>query len=308
MSNAGAQEIRFRCAIAAVGSEDNFQVYTQDTNGRIRETRFHDGQWSGGSQHDVVAQAILGSPIAAVCRTSDTVNLFFIGEDRVVREVYRDNHGRWHEGSLNRHQIKMAPYSMMAACCHRGKDTTHLRVYVQMQDNTIQELGQDDEKHGWSKMTNLGRALPGSGLACVSPRSSDSHDSAMKIRVYHQKDDLSLREKLYDGRQWKDGEFSVSQAPPRTDLAATVFHNDRIRVYFVHEDNQVMEMACDDDKWQRGGFRQQCVPGSQVAALAFSRREVQLRIFFQSGKHVTGVTEWKYEREWKQGKEALPPA
>ncbi|PYH48636.1 fucose-specific lectin FleA, partial [Aspergillus saccharolyticus JOP 1030-1] len=288
-------------AIAAVGTEESFLVYTQDTAGRIRETRCQNGQWSGGSEQDVVANAILGSPIAAIMPNSDTVNLFFIGEDTEVKEVQRDSDGRWHEGSLNRNQVKVAPYSMLSVCSHRRQQNTHIRVYVQMQDNSIQELGQDDEQRGWSKMTNLGRALPGTGLASyIKHRPSN--------RVYHQSEDLSLKEKLYDGRQWKEGEFTVSKAPPRTDLAATVFSNDHIRVYFVHEDNHVLEMAYDRGKWQRGGFREQCVPGSQVAAFAPPRQEVQLRVYFQSGKHVTAVSEWVYDRQWKLGKEALPPA
>ncbi|RAL09113.1 fucose-specific lectin FleA [Aspergillus homomorphus CBS 101889] len=321
MSTSGAQQIRFRCAIAVVGSEDNFQVFTQDTFGRIRETRCRDGKWSGGTEHDLVRQGILGSPIAAIScpreggsdvsssedTTSTQVHLYYIGENNVVKEVIRDKDGKWHEGNLNRQEIKVAPYSMMAACCHRGRDRTHCRLYVQMPDNNIQEFGCDDERSGWSQMTKLGRALPGTGLACLS-HSSESHNNSMSIRVFHQSEDLSLKEKFYDGRNWREGDFSISKALPRTDLAATALDNDSFRVYFIHENNHVVEMVHEGRKWQRGDFHQQCVPGSQIAALASNGKDRKIRLYFQSGKHVTAVTEWMYHREWKETKEALPPA
>jgi hypothetical protein len=68
------------------------------------------------------------------------MHVFYIGEGNVVRQVYRDSKGKWCEGDLDRENIVVAPYAMMCACFVEGSNRS-MRVYVQMQDNSIQEFG-----------------------------------------------------------------------------------------------------------------------------------------------------------------------
>jgi hypothetical protein len=114
------------------------------------------------------------------------MHVFYIGEGNVVRQVYRDSKGKWCEGDLDRENIRVAPYAMMCACFVEGSNRS-MRVYVQMQDNSIQEFGFEgelsllfrwhgmevngdvlDSRRGWVKMANVCNALPGTGLACVA--------------------------------------------------------------------------------------------------------------------------------------------
>lgn len=69
------------------------------------------------------------------------IHVFFIAEGNMVKEVCRDSNGRWHDGQLCKLAIKVAPYSMLSACLLAREAEYHMRVYVQMMDNTIQEYG-----------------------------------------------------------------------------------------------------------------------------------------------------------------------
>jgi hypothetical protein len=70
------------------------------------------------------------------------MHVFYLGEGNVVKQVYRDSKGKWCEGDLDREKIVVAPYAMMCACFVEGSNRS-MRVYVQMQDNNIQEFGFD---------------------------------------------------------------------------------------------------------------------------------------------------------------------
>ncbi|KAL4881881.1 fucose-specific lectin [Aspergillus karnatakaensis] len=183
MDNVGAQQMRFRCAIAALKQQDKniLNVYCQDINGGIREVTCENGKWSGGTERDVVAHGILGTPIVALCSENNQMtHVFFIGERNLVRHVCRQmgssGQGQWREGDLNHENIEVAPYSMLAACCidesgqGQGQQKQHARLYCQTKDNQIQEYGCEMDNRGqrWSKMAKVCRALPGTGMACTS--------------------------------------------------------------------------------------------------------------------------------------------
>ncbi|KAL3454847.1 fungal fucose-specific lectin [Aspergillus insuetus] len=311
MSHAGAQEIRFRCAIAAINDQDTIRVFSQDTSGKIREATCRNGKWTGGTaDHDVVATGILGTPIAALCREMDEMmHVFYIGEGNVVRQVYRDSKGKWYEGDLNREDIVVAPYAMMCACFVEGSNRS-MRVYVQMQDNNIQEFGFEDSRRGWVKMANVCNALPGTGLACVA-----MPGRAKCIRLFCQNDRMDIVEHCCcDDRTWQRGRLSIERALPRTDLTAVVCGDTETKVYYIDRDNQVKEVYANaSDDWKQGDFNQHCVPGSQVAAVSWGpRNECNIRVYFQSGHQVTAITEWKYRAghgaKWEEGQRGLPPA
>ncbi|KAL2812142.1 fungal fucose-specific lectin [Aspergillus cavernicola] len=306
MSTFGAQQIRFRCAIAAVNFSHNIRIYSQDTSGGIREVACDNGNWSDGSEREVISYGILGSPIAAICK--NMIHIFYIGEGNMVKEICRDAHGRWHEGELNRLKIQVAQYSMLCACPLAGTNN-QMRLYVQMVDNNIQEYGCDNEKGGWSKMASkmagIGRALPGTGMACTSKK-----DREMCIRLFCQDDQMNIIENCCrDGKRWGAGKLSIEKALPRTDLTATSCSESEVRLYYIDRDNRIKEMACSSDRWGHGQFDQPCVSGSQVAAVSWgNERDCNIRVYFQCGQYVTAISEWTYNRKWEEGKTALPPA
>ncbi|KAL2845018.1 fungal fucose-specific lectin [Aspergillus pseudoustus] len=307
MDNVGAEQIRFRCAISAINREDNIRVFSQDTSGGIREATCEKGRWNGGTDDDVIAYGILGTPIAALQKKTDEMtHVFFIGEGNVVREMCRDeNRESWREGEINKMNIRVAPYSMMCACFVEGHNQQGMRLYVQMMDNSIQEFGCDDSRLGWLQMSKIGRALPGTGLACACTPGRD-----MCIRLFCQNEDMDIVEHCSrDGHTFKTGTLHIKKANPRTDLTAIMCGDTETQVYYVDRENRVREMCTTNDKWQQGDFDQPCVPGSQVAAVSWGpRRECHICVYFQGGYQVTAITEWKYHGRWEEGQRGLPPA
>ncbi|KAL3480575.1 fungal fucose-specific lectin [Aspergillus californicus] len=305
MASTRAQQIRFRCAITASNNEDNVQVYSQDTSGGIRESRCQNGKWTGGDEGSIVKHGILGTPIAAVCgERNNMMHVFYVAEGNLARQMHRDPRGRWQDGNLNETNVRVAPYSMMAACHVKNADKP-LRLYVQLPDNSIQEFGSDDSGREWSQLANIGPALPGTGLACAV---TQGHNPS--IRLFCQDENMAITERCCrDGRTWKDGNLSISKAEPRTDLTAVLCGDNEVRVYYADRDNHIRERVANDDNWKEGHFDQSCVPGSQVAAVSWgSRHGCNIRVYFQNGHQVTAISEWKFDGKWEQGQQGLPPA
>ncbi|RDW76332.1 uncharacterized protein DSM5745_06324 [Aspergillus mulundensis] len=338
MSNAGAEQVRFRCAIAAVNSEENIRVYSQDIHGGIREVTCQNGQWSGGSERDIVAHGILGTPLAAVCRNrNEMIHVFYIGDNNVVREVCRESDGKWHHGELDQSQIRVAPYSMLAACStggrgqHGGQGNEHeeIRLFAQMQNNEIQEF-RCDERGRWSKQSNVGRALPGTAMDCtiLQGQGQGGGQNEMSMRLIYQDDNRHIMEaRCHQNKKWQAHNEIVKQALPRTDLTLVTCtdqegkgndNNVELRLYYVDHNNRMKEMVQsnqDQDNWKKGHLDEQCVAGSQVAAVSWGKsNQCNIRVYFQHGRYVTAISEWMFRgsgkgsQKWEQGKEALPPA
>lgn len=136
-----------------------------------------------------------------------------------------------------------------------------------------------------------------------------------RTRLYLQDQDGSLIEKCYDGnRVWYTGGFKVTKAPPRTAIAATNFNANSsgvsIRVYYASGENRLLEKGWDGQGWYDGGLKQDTIPGPQAAVIEWGHgSQLNLRIYFQRGEFVSGVSEWAYSNgQWKQGRIAIPPA
>ncbi|KAL5340252.1 fucose-specific lectin [Aspergillus crustosus] len=344
MDNIGAQQMRFRCAIAAINHEDTdlIHVFCQDNYGGIREVTCQDGKWSGGTEKDVVAHGILGTPVVALCNNVDQlIHVFYIGDRNTVRHVFREQdsnrHGEWREGNLNHENIEVAPYSMMAGCTLRREgsdnDKQEMRVYVQLKDNSIQEYGCEVEKNNrqpggqrWKKMERLGRALPGTGMACTCSGRGKGKETC--IRLFLQDEHNTIVDQCTrDGKSWEFGNMSIKQALPRTDLAATSCGENDTRVFYIDRDNRVREMKMQmqsgmfssSERWTAGEFDHPCVAGSQVAAVSWGGRgggdahakakdDCNIRVYFQAGHEVTAISEWVYRGKWEEGRRSLPPA
>ncbi|KAF7586025.1 hypothetical protein BBP40_009658 [Aspergillus hancockii] len=135
-----------RTGVAAVNSTNHLRFYFQDTHGHIRES-FYEGKCANGTDKNVVADAKLGSPIAATSK------------------------------ELNHYPV--APYSRLLAVFLAGTNALHLRIYAQKSNNTIQEYMWNDlkviqrayEPHpGWYKKLHpiFDKTLPGTAIAATS--------------------------------------------------------------------------------------------------------------------------------------------
>lgn len=53
---------------------------------------------------------------------------------------------------------------------------------------------------------------------------------------------------------------------------------------------------------------QRSIPGTQAAVIAWTEEGTQLRVYFQNGTQVSGVSEWVWSNGWVKGAAAIPPA
>lgn len=102
--------------------------------------------------------------------------------------------------------------------------------------------------------------------------------------------------------------------PPRAALSAVSFNATHssisLRVYYATA-SAILEKAFDaSGSWYDGNFKQDTIPGSDSAVIDWgSGSSLEIRIYFQNGTAVTGVSEWAYTRGgWTKGVNAIPPA
>jgi len=301
------EQIFFRTPIAAVNSTNHLRVYTMDVSGAIRESQY-EGQWTGGQPDNVIARAKIYSPVAATSKELTNIRVYYLSNDNKLQEACYDAGKGWYGGALNHSNFAVAPYSKLAASFLAVGSALQLRVYAQQPDNTIQEYGYDNSSSGWQRMTNLGAALPGSEIASTSYRTSK-----LCIRVYFQSTNHNLIEKCYDSAPWYTGGFSVQSAIPRCPIAATSFNASSngvsLRVYYGTGGDRILEKGYDSSNWYDGGFSVNSIPGSEVAVINWGGGSgINLRVYFQKGTKVTGVTEWMWNGGWSQGAAGIPPA
>ncbi|KAH7382974.1 fucose-specific lectin [Cadophora sp. MPI-SDFR-AT-0126] len=309
MTSGSVEQISFRTAIAAVNSTDHLRVYSQDVQGGIRESNYEDG-WSGGV--NVLSKGKRNSPIAAAFKGLENIRLYFLSSDNKLRELAHDS-DRWYDGALNNSNFALAPYSQIAATALLANVDLTIRIYAQIADNTIQEFGWDNATSGWQKAANLGPALPGTSIAVTSY----GGPSGQSIRLYFQKRDRSITELCHDAQStWYTGSLSIpaSFTTPRASLACTSFNDTKsgvsLRLYYSSPHNRILEKGFDGDAWYDGGFEEPTIPGSKISAISWQNGgEIQIRIYFQKGEHVTAVSEWAWDGAgWTPGVAALPPA
>lgn len=134
--------------------------------------------------------------------------------------------------------------------------------------------------------------------------------------MYFQDVNQILKEKCFDeGRSWYDGSFRVLNSnfvPLRASLACTSYNiaseKIGINVFFVTAKG-LQEMVF-DGKWREGKLDVECILGSEVTATSWGTgKDLQLRVYFQKGEHVSGISEWVFKQDkWEVGKRVLPPA
>jgi len=308
MTTGPVEQILFRSAIAAVNSNDHLRVYSQDVYGNIRESLFESG-WANGTIKNVIAQSKLDSPLAATSKDLQEIRVYYISTGNELREIAYSSGSGWYDGALNAKNFIVAPYSKIAATFLAVGSTLQLRVYVQSVDNSIQEYGYDNGTTGWQKMTNLGAALPGTSIATTSYKTSQ-----LSIRTYFQASSSAVIEKAYDANQgWYNGGLTIPNAIPRTALAVTSFaatnSSISLRLYYGAPNDRILEKGWDSSSWYDGGFNQPSIPGSEVAVITWgSGSGLNLRVYFQNGTDVTGVSEWVWNGGWTAGVAAIPPA
>ncbi|KAJ5986957.1 hypothetical protein N7451_011322 [Penicillium sp. IBT 35674x] len=160
-------------------------------------------------------------------------------------------------------------------------------------------------------MANLGPALPGTAITCTSFKGS-----RLSMRVYFQDVHQILKEKCFDeGRSWYDGSFKVLNpdfVPLRASLACTSYNiaSEKIGIHVFFVTAKGLQEMVFDGKWREGKLDIDCILGSEVAATSWGTgKDLQLRVYFQKGEHVSGISEWVFKQDkWEVGKRVLPPA
>jgi len=297
----GANSINIRTPIAAVNSSSRLRVYFGSVTGEILEA-VYEGKWEGG--HAIATGTKIYSPIAATSAGElNQIRVYYLDNNNRLRERAYDSGRGWYEGALNGHNFQVAPYSQIAAAFLPG--TSSLRVYAQLENNTIQEFGWDG--NGWSRQTNIGAALPGSSIAVTAFRTSQ-----LSIRVYLQDTNLDIFERAFDsGRGWYNGALKFGSTIPRAALAVTSFNASSsgvsLRVYYSASNDRLLEKGWDGSgPWYDGGFSVNSIPASYVASISWD--SVQIRVYYQKEVDVTAVSEEAWVGRWTPGQSALPPA
>jgi len=295
----GANSINIRTPIAAVNYSSRLRVYFGSVSGEILEA-VYEGSWQGGGA--IAKGTKLYSPIAATSTGQlDSIRVYYLDNDNHLRERAYDSGKGWYDGALNAQNYQVAPYSEIAAVFLPGSHS--LRVYAQLSDDSIQEFGWEG---AWSKMTNLGKALPGTSIAATAFKTNQ-----LGIRVYVQDTNLDVYEKAYDAnRGWYNGALRFADPIVRVALAVTNFNATSsgvsLRVYYTASNDRLLEKAWDGNGWYDGGFSVTSIPASYVAAISWD--SVQIRVYFQKGVKVTAVSEQAWVGNWTPGQQALPPA
>ena len=110
----------------------------------------------------------------------------------------------------------------------------------------------------------------------------------------------------------------VHNAPIWTGFTVTSFKHSgspvNLRLYWVNSDGGFW-LWC----WDSSGFRDSrrmtgsVIQGSEIAALCWDGSPPEIRVYYQGGTKVSGITEWVYGavahvNVGKTGKDPLPPA
>ncbi|KAB8224567.1 fucose-specific lectin [Aspergillus novoparasiticus] len=310
MSTPGAQEVLFRTGIAAVNSTNHLRVYFQDSHGSIRESLYESG-WANGTAKNVIAKAKLGTPLAATSKELKNIRVYSLTEDNILQEAAYDSGSGWYNGALAGAKFTVAPYSRIGSVFLAGTDALQLRIYAQKTDNTIQEYMWNGD--GWKEGTNLGVALPGTGIGVTCWRYTDYDGPS--IRIWFQTDDLKLVQRAYDPHTgwYKELTTIFDKAPPRCAIAATNFNPGKssiyMRIYFVNSDNTIWQVCWDHGKgYHNKGTITPVIQGSEIAIISWEGPE--LRLYFQNGTYVSAISEWTWGTAHgsQLGRRALPPA
>lgn len=134
--------------------------------------------------------------------------------------------------------------------------------------------------------------------------------------MYFQDVNQTLKEKCFDeGRSWYDGSFRVLNSnfvPLRASLACTGYNiaSEKIGIHVFFVTAKGLQEMVFDGKWREGKLDVDCILGSEVAATSWGTgKDLQLRVYFQKGEHVSGISEWVFKQDkWEVGKRVLPPA
>ncbi|RDA88242.1 hypothetical protein CP532_0348 [Ophiocordyceps camponoti-leonardi (nom. inval.)] len=291
-------EIAFRTSLAAVSKGSSIRVYALDVNGGVREIQY-DGKWTGGTSSNVLAKGRIGSPLAAASLGVGHIRVYYVRPDFTVGENCWDSKS-WYDGALGDAGFKVAPFSGGISAIYLDGKSDVIRVYGQLEDETIQEFKYDGGK-GWQKGHTFGKALPGSSIAATTWSSTLTH-----IRVYYQDPDLNVTEMAWDGFSWNHGGFSIPDQPPRSALAVTSEYKDysvNIRLFYAAAASMFKEKEFNGG-WLDGSFQEESVAGSCVAVTVADT----LRTYVQVGNFTSGITEFAWSDGWETSKDALPPA
>jgi len=289
--------IRWRVGI----NLDYVRVYTQDLKGDIRESRYDGQSWTGGTAADVIANAKLRSPIAALSYNNG-IRVYYLSADNILQEAVQDNYdgGRWVVSNLGTHNFEASPASRLAVI-GKTKLNHNISLYYQRPDEDIGEIRLDD--NAWVRGPSFGnKPLFGTGLAALTFKTKDT----VGIRVFYQRSDGTLTDAYIDnGEKWFDqGKLNVKGAAPATNLSAFSHGTDeeaKFQLYFFHKSNSPSKWAFYSGEWhdQKNPGNTISSPSSGIAAFANGSAD-NLRMYIQD--ETNQIQEYSWLQSWKDWK------
>ncbi|CCX34725.1 Similar to Fucose-specific lectin; acc. no. P18891 [Pyronema omphalodes CBS 100304] len=194
------------------------------------------------------------TPLAA-CAFSDGngahIRVYYQDTEGTVKETYYDDKAGW--ALRNPDVIGKAKLNTGIACC-AWANGTQIRVYFIDANNKICERiyegGAAGSWHdGTLSISHDFKAAPYSKLSCIG------YDQYESLRVYYQDTSNKLRELIFDGSKWKEGDNSLPTACSGSAISANA-HKERQDRWIYYQDVSMnpKEIWYDGSRWNNGGF------------------------------------------------------
>ncbi|KAG9227074.1 hypothetical protein CCMSSC00406_0008274 [Pleurotus cornucopiae] len=223
----------------------SLRVFIQDSSLAIREFRHSSASsWSGGATSDRITSAKRRRAPLAVKEWIESgmrrIRMYTLNAQNNVQEVCCDGETSWVDGY---HGPTAAPFSDIATTVYDASQR-RIRVYYQLPNRQIQELGNDAGWFSGATMHTLPAGTPsqqpieGTGIASVG-----WGNSAADIRNYVQDDSGYICEYRYTGLRWGSARLDV-RAKLHSPLAAVTWADSKgrqIRVYYLDDDDIIRE-------------------------------------------------------------------
>ena len=121
-------EITAGTALAAVRGGDDIRVYVTATNGDIREVRYHNGLWTGGTSVDFITNGNIRGPLATTRGNIDDIHLFYAGSGNTLLEAHKKNNGSSNGSLSNLVSIVHLSRPSVSAAPGRSASTVSCRI------------------------------------------------------------------------------------------------------------------------------------------------------------------------------------
>nr|6GKE_A Chain A, Fucose-specific lectin [Aleuria aurantia] len=286
---------------AATGGRQQ-RVYFQDLNGKIREAqRGGDNPWTGGSSQNVIGEAKLFSPLAAVTWKSAQgiqIRVYCVNKDNILSEFVYDG-SKWITGQLGSVGVKVGSNSKLAALQWGGSESAppNIRVYYQKSNGSGSSIHEYVWSGKWTAGASFGSTVPGTGIGATAIGPG-------RLRIYYQATDNKIREHCWDSNSWYVGGFSASASAGVSIAAISWGSTPQIRVYWQKGREELYEAAY-GGSWNTPGQIKDAsrptpsLPDTFIAAN--SSGNIDISVFFQASGVSLQQWQWISGKGWSIG-------